>query len=191
MELFIEPEIVIPSIPEGISVIEIPAKEFGTRKIFANVDPKYLAFKPGVRVLPARIYESDPNPIFFIQRHEPGEKYFPEGGYSCSDNTGAYRAFYLDELIIHPSEIRGTQQEIISGKKRGRPSDPNKIKKEVDPTAPKRGRGRPPKEGGAAKPKEYVPTGGKRGRKPMDPALRKTKPYVPTGGKRGRKPKVI
>lgn len=184
----------IVEIPEGIQVVEIPGNKFGTRKIFVNVDPKYLDFKKGIRVLPASIYESDPNPIFFNKRHEVGEKYFPEGGYSCVDSTGAYRAFYLNELIIHPSEIRGVKQEIVGGKKRGRPANPDKvvIEKIIDPTQPKRGRGRPPKVGGEVKPpKEYIPTGGKRGRPPMDPALKKTKPYVPTGGKRGRPAKTL
>lgn len=188
MEISTEPILAQPSeMPEGIQVVEIPAKSFGTRKVFANVDPKYRQFKKGVRVLPARNYESDPNPIYFVKEHAPGEQYFPEGGYSCVDSTSAYRAFYLDEIIIHPSEIKGKKQEIVGGKKRGRPSNPDKPSKpEPDPTAPKRGRGRPPKEDSEKKTLPYVPTGGKRGRPSIDPSLRKSKPYVPTGGKRGR-----
>lgn len=179
-------------VPEGIQVVEIPAKNFGTRKVFINVEPKYLEFRKGVRVLPARNYESDPNPIYFIKQHEPGELHFPDGGFSCVDSTSAYRAFYLDELIIHPSEIKGKKQEIVGGKKRGRPSNPDKPSKEVpDPSAPKRGRGRPKKEDGEKITVPYVPTGGKRGRPKMDPDQRKTKPYVSTGGKRGRPKKEI
>lgn len=188
MEIPTEVVLVQPNeMPDGIQVVEIPGKKFGTRKVFVNVDAKYLDFRKGIRVLPARIYESDPNPIYFVKQHAPGEQYFPDGGYSCVDSTSAYRAFYLDELIIHPSEIRGAKQEIVGGKRRGRPANPDKAPKPTpDYTLPKRGRGRPPKADGEKITVAYVPTGGKRGRKPIDPSLRKTKPYVPTGGKRGR-----
>lgn len=92
-------------------VIDVPAKSFGTRKVFTQVDPKFLEFTPGVRILHASMSESNPLRLTFLKKHEAGEKFFPDGGFTCRDSSGANRSFYLDEVIIHPEVFRKTEDK--------------------------------------------------------------------------------
>jgi hypothetical protein len=135
-------------------------------------EQEYLNFESGIDVLPAAHYESDTaGNFYYVKKHEPGEKFWPEGGYECIDDYGMKRAFYLDALIVHPRVFKGK----------------TKAKVKVDEDKPKGKRGRPPMDPSLKKiVTEYKPTGGKRGRPAADPALRKSYVYVPTGGKRGR-----
>jgi hypothetical protein len=146
-----------------------------TRKAYVLEDneQELTDFKPGIDVLPAAHYESDTaGNFYYVTKHEPGERFWKEGGYECVDDYGMKRAFHLDALIIHPRVFKGK----------------TKAKVKVDEDKPKGKRGRPPMDPSLKKPVvEYKPTGGKRGRPKMDPSLKKVSAvYVPTGGKRGR-----
>ena len=149
-----------------------------SRKAYALDDneQQFLDFKPGIDVLPAAHYESDTaGNFYFVKEHEPGEKYWPEGGYECVDDYGMKRAFFLDALIVHPRTFKGK----------------TKAKVEVDEYKPKGRRGRPPMDPSLKKTvAEYKPTGGFRGRPRKDPGELKSKLYVKTGKPRGR-PRVI
>lgn len=92
---------------------EVAAKGFGSRKVFVDVEEKYLEFKPGIRVLNSN---NDKAVLSFVCRHEPGEKYFPEGGFSCVDAGGGKRSFYLDEVIVHP-EVFEPKKVVRRGRK--------------------------------------------------------------------------
>lgn len=101
-------------------VTEVNAKSFGKRKVYSNVDPSLLNFTSGIRVLPASLNDTNSLVINFVSKHEPGEKFFPEGGYSCVDSSGAKRSFYLDELIIHPNASIGKNLNTKPKSTRGR-----------------------------------------------------------------------
>lgn len=167
-----KPELPNDLIREGIQISEIPANTFGTRKVFTNLKPEHKDFKAGQQVLPASFVGiPDQGKVFFKKYHEPGEKNWKDGGYECNDSFGGTRAFFLDALMIHPNEMKKSERvEVIGLKKRGRKANPNKIKVEKDPNAPKGKRGRPRLTEGERKTPVYVPNGGKRGRKPLDPA---------------------
>jgi hypothetical protein len=180
---------------EGIKVIEIPAKNFGTRKIFQNLKPQHINFIPGKRVLPAPyIGIPDQGAIYFKKYHAPGEIGYLDGAYECYSEGGGIYNFYLDALMIHPSEMKRSETpEILGLKRRGRPSDPSKPKKEIDYTKPKKGRGRPrmnPEDKKVVK--VYEKKGTKRGRKPLPPEMKlqkeqeKQEKNIKSGGKRGR-----
>jgi len=180
-----------------MKVIEIPANVVPRKAFELDADEQHFVdFKPGIEVLPAQYAGCDTNniPVFyFVQRHEPGTPHWRDGGFECTDSSGAYRAFYLDSLIVHPKYFKrkAKAKAILERKgtgKRGRPrKDPSQLQqpKVYVPTGGKRGR--PRKDPNMLQaPKVYVPTGGKRGRPKMDPALRKSTVYVKKGGKRGR-----
>jgi hypothetical protein len=139
-------------------------------------EQQLLDFKPGIDVLPAMYYESDTaGNFYFVTKHEPGEKFWRDGGYECVDDYGMKRAFHLDALVIHPRVFKGK----------------TKAKVKVDEDKPKGKRGRPPMDPSLKKEViEYKPTGGKRGRPKVDAALRKSTAYVKTGGRRGRPSKA-
>jgi len=142
---------------------------FGPRKAYSDVDPKYLEFKNGIRVLPAPFFEEDQKTMFeFIQRHEPGTQGWLEGGYEVRGPGGEFRAYYFDQLILHPEVIKRRYGKNIvnnSDKKRGRPS-------------------------GIITEKLVKITSGKRGRPSIPIELRKNKPYIPNGLPRGRRKKI-
>ena len=149
-----------------MKVIEVDNR-FGPRKAYAGVNPEYKQFRKGIRVLPAPYFEDRKIMFTFVQEHFPGSPMWPEGGYEVAGPTGDFRAYYLDQLILHPEIIERRHQTIIetnkSGLKRGRKGGIPKV----------------PKVGGT----------GKRGRPAVDPALRKNQPYVATGLPRGRRKK--
>ena len=151
-----------------MKLIEIEAS-IGLRKAYADVDPQYMEFKKGDRVLPAPYFEDRKIMFTFCKQHEPGEKGWPQGGYDVYGPTGDCRAFYLDQLILHPDIIKHRYKISIDTNKSGA----------------KRGR----KAGTGVK--VAKPNGtGKRGRPSVAPELRKNKPYVATGLPRGRRKKT-
>jgi hypothetical protein len=140
-------------------------------------EQQYTEFTPGIDVLPAMYYSSEvaSGNFYFVAKHEPGERFWKDGGYECVDDHGMKRAFHLDALIVHPRTFQGK----------------TKAKVEIDEDKPKGKRGRPPIDPSLKKiTPEYKSTGNKRGRPAADPALRKSYVYVPTGGKRGRPSKA-
>jgi len=93
---------------------------------------------------------------------------WPEGGYEVRGPMGEFRAYYLDQLILHPEDIKrryGKSIDKSNSGNRGRPSGGEKTIK----------------VGGT----------GKRGRPSVAPELRKNKPYVATGLPRGRRKKEM
>lgn len=169
----VEPQLPTELTTEGIKVIDVPAPTFGTRKVFVNLKPEHIAFKQGQRVLPADFVGApDQGPVYYDKTYPIGTKFYKDGGHKCITQYGGYRTFYLDALMIHPTEMKLSQRVEVDGSiKRGRKSNPNKPKK--DPDAPK----------------------GKRGRKPLDPTLKAAKEaekeaklITNPDRKRGRKP---
>jgi hypothetical protein len=142
--------------------------KWGPRKAYAGVNSEYKIFSKGIRVLPAPYFEDRKIMFTFVAQYDPGTPGWLEGGYEVVGPTGDFRAYYLDQLILHPEIIKRRHQTDIetnkSGLKRGRKGGEPKV----------------PKVGGT----------GKRGRPAVDPALRKNKPYVATGLPRGRRKKV-
>lgn len=132
-------------------------------------EQEYLNFTEGIEVLPAQYFENDYGATFYFRkRYEPGERFYPEGGYEVIEENGARRSFDLDALIVHPKHFKRKEKAakiLKTGGKRGRPKMDPSLKKTVE---------------------AYVKTGGKRGRPKKDPSELKSVAYVKTGGKRGR-----
>jgi hypothetical protein len=131
--------------------------EFGTTQIYVDIEPEYLNFIPGIRVLPAP-YFSEPSTMFTLKaKHEPGDKHYPNGGYEVYGPSGETRSYCIDQVIVHPWALN--QMKFFA-----RQTIPANKTQVIDPNAPKRGRGRPANPNTVSK-ADYVPTGGKRGRK--------------------------
>ncbi len=148
-------------------IIDIDHK-FGPRKAYADVDPRYIEFRTGIRVLPAPYYEDTKSMFTFVERHEPGTPGWLDGGFEVRGPGGEFRAYYFDQLILHPEVIKkryGKSLVRTGTGMRGRPS--NGVVKE-----------------------NVVKLGtGKRGRPSVPDHLKKNKPYIPTGLPRGRRKK--
>lgn len=150
----------------------VPRKAY----VLEENEQEYLNFTNGIEVLPAQYYENDYGAKFYFRkRFEPGERFYPEGGFECVEENGSRRSFHLDALIVHPRyfERKKKAEKIRTSTgtgKRGRPKMDPSLKKTVE---------------------VYVKTGGKRGRPKKDPSELKSMVYVKTGGKRGRPKKSI
>lgn len=161
--------------------------------IFSDVESEYLNFEKGCRVLPAPFYEEPTLQFELIKRYEPGEKKtFPNGGFEVYGPGNEIRSFDLDQVILHPFELKKFNFFKKSQSEEAR-------EKIIDPNKPKGKRGRPAKldeNGNPIPKKEYVPTGGRRGRLPLsdeEKAKRElekaNQPVKEKGtGQRGRKP---
>lgn len=179
-----------------MKIIQIPIKKDEMRPAFDHVPPELAIINPGQRVLSAYDFEN-PNEtsIYFEKRHEPGEPNWPEGGYECRDIGGGFRAFYLDALILHPSQIK-TSQNFAKNGKRGRPkrtiinidgteSEPVKLGKRGRPRLYKENES-PSALAKIAKDQD-ITIKRKRGRPAKDPSeLKEIVKYIPNGGQRGR-----
>ena len=172
------------------------------KRVFTEVDSKFLEFKPGCRVLSAEMeFMNDSTSIFFVKKHEPNTKYWKEGGFECQDEFGHFRAFHLDGLVIHPTEFVETvtiTKEGVDGemRRRGRPRIKPITVEDIE--KPKGKRGRKPlspevkAQRDLEKSKEVVGDKRGRGRPKLALELRKTKPYQSKGfGKRGRPSKAM
>lgn len=132
--------------------------------IFTDIEPEYLNFTPGCRVLVAPFYEEPTLQFELIKRYEPGEKKtFPNGGFEIRGEGCEIRSFELDQVVVHPFVLGKTNyfKKSQSEETREKVIDPNRVKGK---------RGRPAKldENGQLIIKEaYVPTGGRRGRMPL------------------------
>jgi hypothetical protein len=151
-----------------MKLIEIAAT-IGPRKAYSDVDPQYMDFRKGDRVLPAPYFEDRKIMFTFKEYYEPGTKGWPDGGYDVYGPTGDIRAYYLDQLILHPDIIKRRHKVSIDTNKSGA----------------KRGR-----KAGSETKVVKANGNGKRGRPSVAPELRKNKPYVATGLPRGRRKKV-
>lgn len=164
------------------------------RKVFVadDGDEKYFGFKKGIRILPAEYADNEQGTHFvFVATHEPGEKYWKDGGIECFDSSGAKRAFYTDSVIVHPS-VFGEKWLSSSTTPTDSEVGGMKVVKRQN-TGGKRGRKPMSPELKAIKDAEIaaraarVAAGAKRGR-PIDPNKIPKPKRVNTGGKRGRKP---
>lgn len=195
-----EPQLQI--LTPGISVIEVFMSEGIKRNKFVGLKPEHTNFKPGQRVLPAPFLNGVNNNdvVYFKEYHDPGTKGWLIGGYECTDISGAFRAFHLDALMIHPNELK-SEVDILNKRVVGA----NKKTKQRDPNAPKGKRGRPPlspeeraKRDALKPPRDPNAPKGRRGRTPLPleererrrlERIEKMKASKPkTSGRRGRKP---
>lgn len=63
-----------------------------------------------------------------LEIKQPGEKYYPIGGYVCKDPMGNKRSFYYDMVIKHPRQIKFENDS----KKRQEFEDKKKVKLEKE-----------------------------------------------------------
>jgi len=150
-------------------IVEKPGVFGSVIKSYEDVDIEFKNFAKFVRVLPAPFFE-EPHLIFTLKAmHEPGSKFFPNGGFEVYLEGGGTYSYDLDQVIVHPQAL-GIKN--FSKPKNDKPVTSQSTKK-------------------------YVATGGPRGRKPLDP-LEKAKQEAEalerkqrSGGKRGRPSKTI
>ena len=146
-------------------------------KVYKDVDNKFMNFTKGCRVLPSPFFENEHTTIFTLkQKYEPGEnKYFIDGGFEVYGPSGEIRNFDLDQVIVHPFELKMT--------KFFEKEDNVVVANETVKDGVKRKRGRPSLGLDVKEKVVYIPTGGKRGR---PASLTPKTPKVSKGGKRGR-----
>jgi hypothetical protein len=170
--------------------IEINNECFPPRKYYVEIEPQFTEFTKLCRVLPATYFD-EPNTTFFLKaKYLPGEKKtFPSGGFELYGPEGSTHNFDLDQVIVHPYNLR--MMNYFSK------SESTVKDKVVKVMGDGRKRGRPRKNlEGYVKP-AYVPTGGKKGRKKMsdeDRALRDIKlseKKINSTGKKGRPRKQL
>lgn len=162
-----------------MKVIEKPlivnGEQLGVFLAYENVEPELSDPQPRDRVLPAPFFYEKRLFFFMIKKHEPGERFWPKGGYEVRDESGGIRCYDLDQVILHPAVIKHKK----TLEKMARKAEKEQAKRD---RALKRGT-KPPKE----------KTGnGRRGRKPLDPAIKaareaeKAAKRAKSGGRRGR-----
>ena len=149
----------------------------GPFKIYKDVDGKFKNFTDGCRVLPSTYFENEYTTVFTLKRrYEPGEnKTFKNGGFEVYGPSGEIRNFDLDQVIVHPFELKMT--------KFFEKEDNVVVANETVKDGVKRKRGRPSLGLDAKEKVAYVPTGGRRGR---PSSVIPKAPKVSKGGKRGR-----
>ena len=172
----------------------VGGSKLGTYNAYEDIEPELMRYRPGQRVLPAPFFYETGDTFTLIAHHEPGTRFYPNGGFEVRDSGGGVRHYDLDQVIVHPASckhqptldlmtrreereaaaaeravLRGDKVKVkVEGARRGRPA--------IDPAVK------------AAREAERVAraarSGGKRGR----PASGITKPnsVKVTSGKRGR-----
>jgi hypothetical protein len=165
-----------------------------TYNAYSDVEPELLKFRPGVRVLPAPFFYESGESFTLIAQHEPGTRFYPNGGFEVRDSGGGVRHYDLDQMIVHPAIIkhkptldlmtrreereaaaaeravlRGDKVKVkVEGARRGRPAiDPAvKAAREAErlARAQRSGGKRGRPASGIAKPQTVKATSGKRGR---------------------------
>lgn len=167
---------------------------------YDEVEPNLLEIKAGDRVLPAPFFYEKKLVFTVVRKYEPNQhRWFPNGGFYLRGPAGEFRAFDLDQIILHPEIFEKLKRKAKIEKRREKEEAKrlrslNKIRKEHDKKETKGKRGRPKlseeeKAKIAAAPID--PNRKKRGRKPMDPVLKAQKEAAKNKapgekGKRGR-----
>ncbi len=181
-----------------MKVIEKPLMvggfEVGKFLAYEDIEPEFVALEPRTRVLPAQFFYEKGLYFELIKKHEPGERGFPNGGYTVRSEFGQVRNYDLDQVIIHPAILKHrktldkmTRRAEKETKKRDKRIA--RAEKALKPKYGKRGRPALSDEARAAKEAAKVArsktSGGKRGR---PASLTPKAPKVPkaTGGRRGR-----
>lgn len=169
--------------------------KLGTYNVYEDIEPELLRFRPGQRVLPAPFFYESGDTFTLIAHHEPGTRFYPNGGFEVRDSGGGVRHYDADQVIVHPATCRHQptldlmtrreEREIAAAERAVLRGDKVKVKVE----GARRGRPAIDPAVKAAREAERVArsqrSGGKRGRpassEPKAPAIEKS-----TGGKRGR-----
>ena len=148
--------------------------KLGTYNAYEDVEPELLRFRPGQRVLPAPFFYESGESFTLIKQHEPGARFYPNGGFEVRDGGGGTRHYDIDQVIVHPASCkhqptldlmsRREEREAAAAERAVLRSDKVKVKVE----------------------------GGRRGRPAIDPAVkaaREAEKVLRTqrsGGRRGR-----
>ena len=163
---------------------------------YTDVEPELMEMRKGDRVLPAPYFYEKKVYFEFYERHEPGTKHFPNGGFVLAGHDGAKYYYDLDQVIVHPHVIKHkkTMEKMLRRAEKEsakRQKQYEKAHRKAEKESRKRGRkALSPEEKAqreAEKAARALKSGGKRGR-PKGSAVSTPKVYVPTGGKRGRRP---
>jgi hypothetical protein len=168
--------------------------KLGTYNAYENVEPELLRFRPGQRVLPAPFFYESGDSFTLIARHEPGTRFYPNGGFEVRDSGGGVRHYDLDQVIVHPATCkhqptldlmtRREEREAAAAERAVLRGDKVKVKVEGG----RRGRPAIDPEVKAAREAEKVlrtqRSGGRRGRPSSGEP--KTQTVKATSGKRGR-----
>ena len=169
----------------------------GTFLAYQDVEPELASPQPRDRVLPAPYFYEKRLFFFMIRRHEPGTKFWPNGGYEVRDEGGALRSFDLDQIILHPAVIKHkkTLDKMMRRAEKEQKKRERESKRAARAAAPPKNttgkRGRPALDPAikqareAEKAARAARSGGKRGR-PKSTLLSTPRVEKPTGGKRGR-----
>ena len=178
----------------------VGGSKLGTYNAYEDIEPELMRYRPGQRVLPAPFFYETGDTFTLIAHHEPGTRFYPNGGFEVRDSGGGVRHYDLDQVIVHPAIIkhkptldlmtrreereaaaaeravlRGDKVKVkVEGARRGRPAiDPAvKAAREAEGVlrAQRSGGRRGRPASGIAKPQTVKATSGKRGR----PALSAT-----------------
>ena len=148
--------------------------KLGTYNAYEDIEPELLRFRPGQRVLPAPFFYESGESFTLIKQHEPGARFYPNGGFEVRDGGGGTRHYDIDQVIVHPASCkhqptldlmsRREEREAAAAERAVLRSDKVKVKVE----------------------------GGRRGRPAIDPAVkaaREAEKVLRTqrsGGRRGR-----
>jgi hypothetical protein len=174
--------------------------KLGTYNVYEDIEPELMRYRPGQRVLPAPFFYETSDTYTLIAQHEPGTKFYPDGGFEVRDSGGGVRHYDLDQVIVHPATckhqptldlmtrreereaaaaeravLRGDKVKVkIEGARRGRPAlDPAvKAAREAQMVlrAQRSGGKRGRPASGIAKPQTVKTTSGKRGRPALSTA---------------------
>ena len=80
--------------------------KLGTYNAYQDVEPELLRFRPGQRVLPAPFFYESGESFTLIKQHEPGARFYPNGGFEVRDGGGGTRHYDIDQVIIHPATVK-------------------------------------------------------------------------------------
>ena len=168
--------------------------KLGTYNVYEDIEPELMRYRPGQRVLPAPFFYESGDSFTLIARHEPGTRFYPNGGFEVRDSGGGVRHYDLDQVIVHPATCkhqptldlmtRREEREAAAAERAVLRGDKVKVKVEGG----RRGRPAIDPEVKAAREAEKVlrtqRSGGRRGRPSSGEP--KTQTVKATSGKRGR-----
>jgi hypothetical protein len=174
--------------------------KLGTYNVYEDIEPELMRYRPGQRVLPAPFFYETGDSFTLIAQHEPGTKFYPNGGFEVRDSGGGVRHYDLDQVIVHPATckhqptldlmtrreereaaaaeravLRGDKVKVkVEGARRGRPAIDPAVKAARDAEKVLRTQRSGGKRGrpasGIAKPQTVKATSGKRGRPALSTA---------------------
>ena len=80
--------------------------KLGTYNAYEDIEPELMRYRPGQRVLPAPFFYETSDTYTLIAQHEPGTKFYPNGGFEVRDSGGGSRHYDLDQVIVHPASCK-------------------------------------------------------------------------------------